>query len=298
MPLAIGGNLRHQKQETLGLSLFHGCSELSLIIGSSSTLYHQRLIDNVPIEAVVKRYNAAPVFARKRFVNQRIAVIFGNAGRIHLERIIKQLRHGYAKMVETHYEWRPNIRYWNEPWRRTPNAIEHQALPHLYAHLLDRAKRRLGSQAISHSRPNRTTAIGATSSRAWSTVALSTIASWRKPTTRSPGRTTSGAHHARLDFRSDCTTPKPTSGSRTAERYRLRGDSRIHLRRISRSTRFGAQGHNRPLSAKARGRLPLERRPNPDITSTRLYHRTALRIAFVFRPKRSIPTPPESLITS
>lgn len=43
-------------------------------------LYHQRLIDNVPIEAVVKRYNAAPVFARKRFVNQRIAVIFGNAG--------------------------------------------------------------------------------------------------------------------------------------------------------------------------------------------------------------------------
>ena len=89
MPLAIGGNLRHRKRQTLGLSLFHGRSELSLIIGSSSTLRHQRLIDRAPIEAVVKRYNAAPVFARKRFVNQRIAVIFGNAGRIHLERIIE-----------------------------------------------------------------------------------------------------------------------------------------------------------------------------------------------------------------
>ena len=80
MPLAIGGNLRHRKRQTLGPSLLHGRSDLGLIIRSSGTLYHQRLIDNVPIEAVVKRYNAAPVFARKCFVNQHITVIFGNAG--------------------------------------------------------------------------------------------------------------------------------------------------------------------------------------------------------------------------
>ena len=80
MPFLIDENPRHRKRQTLGPSLLHGRSDLGLIIRSSGTLYHQRLIDNVPIEAVVKRYNAAPVFARKRFVNQRIAVIFGNAG--------------------------------------------------------------------------------------------------------------------------------------------------------------------------------------------------------------------------
>ena len=110
MPFLIDENLRHRKRQTLGPSLLHGRSDLGLIIRSSGTLYHQRLIDNVPIEAVVKRYNAAPVFARKRFVNRRIAVIFGTPG-THLGGIIEQLRHGYAKMVEAHYEWRPNIRY-------------------------------------------------------------------------------------------------------------------------------------------------------------------------------------------
>ena len=116
MPFLIDENLCHRKRQTLGPSLLHGRSDLGLIIRSSGTLYHQRFIDNVPIEAVVKRYNAAPVFARKRFANQRITVIFGNAGHIYLGGIIKQLRHGYAEMVETHYEWRPNIRYRNEPW--------------------------------------------------------------------------------------------------------------------------------------------------------------------------------------
>ena len=66
MPFLIGGNLRHRKQETLGLHPFHGHSELSLIIGSSRTLHHQSLIDNVSIEAVIQHGNVGPVIARKR----------------------------------------------------------------------------------------------------------------------------------------------------------------------------------------------------------------------------------------
>lgn len=111
MPFLIDENLRHRKRQTLGPSLLHGRSDLGLIIRSSGTLYHQRLIGNVPIEAVVKRYNTARVSNPMHAANQRIAVIFGNAGHIHLGGIIKQLRHGYAEMAETHYGWRPNIRY-------------------------------------------------------------------------------------------------------------------------------------------------------------------------------------------
>lgn len=102
---------------------------------------------------MVKRYNAAPVFARKRFVNQRIAVIFGNAGHIHLGGIINQLRYDYAKMVEAHYEWR-KYKVLRRTIARTPNTIVHQALSHLHAHLINRAKRHLGLQATAHSRPN------------------------------------------------------------------------------------------------------------------------------------------------
>lgn len=153
MPFLIDENLRHRKRQTLGPSLLHGRSDLGLIIKSSGTLYHQRLIDNVPIEAVVKRYNAAPSSPVSALPISALRSSSGTPGTYTLEESSSNCATATRRWLRRTMNG-ARYKVLKRAMVRAPNAIAHQALSHLYAHLLNRAKRHLGLQAAAHSRPN------------------------------------------------------------------------------------------------------------------------------------------------